>query len=120
MNTACRISGKTLISATLGLTALLAFQAPPGKAQTQEPQPSTPEVQQLKERLQLLEQTVKDLKTQLGAIEARKNAAPAAIIQADYSTAPVPAPAPDPSATSAPESPAKPQDDKKGGERRLC
>ncbi|HEX6047042.1 MAG TPA: DcaP family trimeric outer membrane transporter, partial [Pyrinomonadaceae bacterium] len=78
-----------------------------------EPQTPTPEVQQLKERLQQLEQTVRELKLQIGSIEARKN--PASIIQADYSTAPVPAPAPDPSSAdaTAPATPAK-QDSNKG------
>jgi hypothetical protein len=110
MKTACRGSWQNFISAALVLTALLAFQARSifAQTQTQEPQAPTTEVQQLKERLQQLEQTVKDLKAQIGAIEARKNTTPA-IIQADYSAAP--APAPDPSA-DAPEAPAKPQDNK--------
>ena len=113
MKTACRVSWKNYIAATLALMALVAFQAHVSFAQTQEPQTSTPEVQQLKERLQLLEQTVKDLKTQLGALETKKSAAPA-IIQADYSTAPTPAPAPEPAAVNAPATSTKPQDDKKG------
>ena len=113
MKTACRVSWKNYIAATLALMALVAFQAHVSFAQTQEPQTSTPEVQQLKERLQLLEQTVKDLKTQLGALETKKSAAPA-IIQADYSTAPTLAPAPEPAAVNAPETSTKPQDDKKG------
>ena len=115
MKTACRVSWQNFMSATLVLIALLAFQAPPGNAQTQqpqEPQTPTPEVQQLRERLQQLEQTVRELKLQIGSIEARKTAP--SIIQADYSTAPVPAPAPDPSSdATAPATPAK-QDNNKG------
>lgn len=38
-------------------------------AQTQEPEKATPEVQQLKDRLKQLEQTVQELKTQITAIE---------------------------------------------------
>jgi len=109
MKIACRVNRKNVRCATLALTALLAFEARASVAQTQEPQAVTPEVQQLKDRLQQLEQTVKDLKAQIGAIETRKNTAPA-IIQADYPTAPVPAPEP----VNVPETPAKPQDNAKG------
>jgi hypothetical protein len=107
MKIACRVNWKNVRCATLALTALLAFEARASVAQTQEPQAATPEVQQLKERLQQLELTVKDLKAQIGAIETKKNTAPA-VIQADYSTAPVPAPEP----VNVPETPAKPQDNK--------
>ena len=113
MKTACRVSWRNIVSAVLVLIALLAFQAPPGNAQTQQPQePQTPnpEVQQLKERLQQLEQTVRDLKLQIGSIEARKN--PPSIIQADYSTAPVPAPAPDPSSDATEPATPEKQDNK--------
>src|SRR5215217_7129196 len=108
MKTTRRGSWHNLVSATLALTALLAFAARSSVAQTQEPQTPTPEVQQLKDRLQLLEQTVKDLKAQIGAMETKKSAEPA-IINADYSTAPVPAPE---SAVNVPPTPAKPQDAK--------
>src|SRR6266850_3273411 len=61
-------------------------------AQSQEPQKQTPEVQQLKDRLQQLEQTVQELKGQIEAMEETKaNPAPQ-VVQADYpSTAPAPA-----------------------------
>ena len=75
-----------LLGLTLALIALVLVQGPPSLAQTKEPQAPSPEVQQLRERLQLLEQTVKDLKDQLTSIESRKDAAPApAIVQATYS-----------------------------------
>ena len=77
MKIACRVNWKNVRCATLALTALLALEARASVAQTQEPQAVTPEVQQLKDRLQQLEQTVKDLKAQIGAIETRKNTAPA-------------------------------------------
>src|SRR5258705_3586214 len=63
-------------------------------AQSQEPQKQTPEVQQLKDRLQQLEQTVQELKGQINAMEeTKKNPAPQ-IDQADYSSAAPAAPAP--------------------------
>ena len=72
--------------------------------QAQEPQKPNAEVQQLKERLQQLEQTVMELKSQITAAEEARKAAPPAIITADYSPPPAPA------TTAA----AKPPQDKKG------
>src|SRR6266850_3938822 len=62
-----RVAGLTLIA-----MAFLFFQASSSLAKYQEPQkptPPTPEVQQLKERLLQLEQTVQQLKTQLASVE---------------------------------------------------
>jgi DcaP outer membrane protein len=74
-------------------------------AQSQEPQKQAPEVQQLKERLQQLEQTVQELKGQINSMEeTKKNPAPQ-IVQADYSPAAPAAPPPDATAP-------KPQDAK--------
>src|SRR5678815_4294707 len=62
--------------------------------QAAEKQSDSPEVQQLKERLQRLEQAMLELKGQLSTLEAEKKSEPA-IVQATYSTpadAPVPKP----------------------------
>src|SRR6266850_8070194 len=68
-------------------------------AQSEEPQKPTPEVQQLKERLQQLEQTVQELKGQINAMEeTKKNPAPQTV-QADYSSAASAAPPPAASAS---------------------
>lgn len=81
---------------TLALVALCLFHSGLAVAQTQEPakEPAKPtaEVEQLKQRLQQLEQTVSDLKGQITAIEEAKSkpAAPA-IIEATYSEPPKPA-----------------------------
>jgi hypothetical protein len=58
----------TVLSAALLAFAVLST-APSLKAQSSEPQKSTSEVQQLKERLVQLEQTVELLKTQLTSME---------------------------------------------------
>ena len=93
---------------TLVLVALCLFPHHSVLAQTQEPAKPTSEVEQLKQRLQQLEQIVSDLKGQINAIEETKSKTPApapAIIDATYSEAAKPV---------APESaaPAKPQDAK--------
>ena len=78
-------------------------------AQTQETTtPPTAEVEQLKKRLQQLEQTVVELKGQIDAIETNKKSATTGIIQATYAE---PA-APDAAASNAAPAPAKPQDNK--------
>ena len=96
------------------LAALLFFASPSAFAQTQTPEPaqspSTPsEVDQLKNRLKQLEQTVNELKGQIDAIETRKTTTPAApaIVQATYSDS-----APAPADTAAAAAPAKAQDAK--------
>jgi len=75
---------------------------------TQEPAKPTSEVEQLKQRLQQLEQVVSDLKGQITAIEdaKAKTPAPAAVIDATYTTTPTTTPAEPP--------PAKQQDSGKG------
>ncbi len=100
-----RTNSKGATGFVLSLIVLIAIQASPVTGQTQEPPKQKTEVEQLKERLQQLEQTVRDLKGQLNAVEeAQKNPTPK-IIEADYSAAPVPETAAD----------AKPkQDDQKG------
>jgi hypothetical protein len=92
----------------LALVALVLVQGRSSLAQTKEPQAQAPptEVQQLKERLLQLEQTVKDLKDQITSMEGRKDPAPA-IVQAAYSAPDVPE-----STTVTPEPPSKPQDSK--------
>jgi hypothetical protein len=74
-------------------------------AQSAEPQKQTPEVQQLKERLQQLEQTVKELKGQINAMEETQKSPAPRIVQADYSPAAPAAPTPADTAS-------KPQDAK--------
>ena len=112
MKTKTTLSWRTPACFTLLLTALLTFQTS-AFAQTPEPAatptPAT-EVEQLKKRLQLLEQTVTELKAQIGAIEDKKNSPRPAIVEATYSA--------EPSSTApaepAPAEPAKPQDNSKG------
>ena len=91
--------GFTLIITTFSLLPSVSLLA-----QAQEPQKPNAEVQQLKERLQQLEQTVMELKSQITAAEEARKAAPPAIITADYSPPPAPA------TTAA----ANPPQDKKG------
>ncbi|HSB27982.1 MAG TPA: DcaP family trimeric outer membrane transporter, partial [Pyrinomonadaceae bacterium] len=88
---------------TLAFAALLFVQSRSTLAQTQEPakQPSPSEVEQLKQRLQQLEQTVLQLKGQLNAIEeAKTKTATPEVIEATYSE------------TAAAPSSAKPEDKK--------
>jgi hypothetical protein len=81
-------------------------------AQTPEPAPPPPtEVEQLKKRLQQLEQTVVELKGQIDAIETKKKTSTPAMVQATYSEA---APASPEATAPADPAPAKPQDDGKG------
>jgi hypothetical protein len=90
-----RFAGFTLIIATLLLSpaALL--------AQSQESQKPAPEVQQLKARLQQLEETVEQLKTQINSMEDSQKPSGAAV--GARIAAPTAAPAPEPAA--APKSP---------------
>jgi DcaP outer membrane protein len=103
---------KKFLGLTLASLALILLQVRLGAAQTPNPQPPTDEVQLLKERLQQLEQTVKDLKTQIGAIETAKSSAPA-VVEAKYSPA-APESAADAAqpSSAAPTTPSKPQDTK--------
>ena len=67
------------------LAALLCLSSSSAFSQTQEPPaPQTPEVEQLKKRLQQLEQTVVELKGQIDSIEAKKKASIPAIVDATY------------------------------------
>src|SRR5262245_53754780 len=65
---------------------------------TPDPPKPASEVEQLKQRLQQLEQVVSDLKGQISALEETKakTPAPAAVIDATYSEAPAQPPAPAP------------------------
>lgn len=92
------------ISASL-LTCALFSIAPSLRAQAPEKPNDSPEVQQLKDRLQRLEQTVQELKGQLNTLEDAPKKAEPAIVEATY-TAPVM-----PAVTAA-----KPQDSEKKGE----
>jgi hypothetical protein len=103
MKSISRSSWKPYSNFALSLAALLVFLGSPTFAQTQEPSTSTPasEVEQLKKRLQQLEQTVVELKGQIGAIEAKKQSPTPAIIEATYAepaAPPATETAPDPSA----------------------
>ena len=105
MRTNCR-SWKTIAGFSLVLTTLFLFQSRPALAQSQDPPKETPEVEQLKQRLQQLEQTVLELKGQITAIEdARKPPQAPAIIEATYS---------EPAATTSAAAPAKPQSNSQG------
>ena len=98
---------RTLAGLTLALATLCLFHSSVA-AQSQEPAKPTPEVEQLKQRLQQLEQVVSDLKGQITAIEEAKSkpAAPA-IIDATYS---------EPAKPAAEAAPEKPQDNNGKGE----
>lgn len=72
------------------LPLILISVAPSLKAQSADKPTDSPDVQQLKDRLQLLEQTVQELKGQLNALEdAKRNPAPA-IVEATYSASATP------------------------------
>jgi hypothetical protein len=91
---------------TLGLLALLAITSRSTPGQSQTTTTTKPEVDQLKERLLLLEQTVRDLKGQINAMEeSQKKPLPPAAVEVVNGTAEgVP--------IAAPATPAKPQDGK--------
>ena len=89
--------------------ALLLFASSFALAQTQEPAKPASEVDQLKQRLQQLEQTVTELKGQIEAIETKKKDSAPAIVEAKYSETVAPPPA-----ETTPAEPAKPQDNGKG------
>jgi hypothetical protein len=95
----------TVTGFTLVVMALILIPARTLVAQSQEPQKPPPEMQQLKDRLQLLEQTVVELKAQIESIEDSKKKSVAFVETG--ATRPPPL-APEPAA------PAKPDDDKKG------
>ena len=85
-------------------TTLLLIPGHAALAQTPDPQKPTSEVQQLKERLLQLEQTVEQLKTQIVTMEESQKKPEA--VEGEYVAAPATMPAPA----------AKPQDDEKKGE----
>src|SRR5688572_9519472 len=114
MNMTNPLTWKTYAGLTLALATLLLFPSATAYAQTQETtkpasqettKPSS-EVDQLKQRLQQLEQIVVELKGQIDAIETKKSSTPA-IVEATYSQPATPEETP---ATE----PAKPQDNTKG------
>jgi hypothetical protein len=107
MKTTTSFSWRTPAIFMLCLAGLLSFHHS-ASAQTPETAPPAPEVEQLKKRLQQLEQTVLELKTQIGAIEEKKKSSTPTVVEATYSQPPAPA------AETAPATPAKPQDDSKG------
>ncbi|HSD46589.1 MAG TPA: DcaP family trimeric outer membrane transporter [Pyrinomonadaceae bacterium] len=78
------LSWRTTAGFALVLAALLLFPSTPAFSQNQDPTTPTPEVEQLKKRLQLLEQTVVELKGQIDAIEAKKKTSTPAIVEATY------------------------------------
>ena len=81
---------KSKILLALAIAALMPVLvvAPASLAQSQEPQKPTPEVQQLKERLGQLEQTVEALKAQLKAVEDSQKTAPTGTATGDRIAAP--------------------------------
>jgi len=87
----------TFARLTLAILAFCLSQSGTALAQTQEPAKPTPEVEQLKQRLQQLEQTVLDLKGQINAIEEakKKEPAPAAVVEAKYAVPPEAAKSPE-------------------------
>lgn len=109
MRTNIRSGWTTFAAFTIATMALCLSQSGAARAQTQEPAKPTTEVEQLKQRLQQLEQTVSDLKGQINAIEETKKQTPAApaVVEAKY-TEPAATPAEDPAPSS------KPQQDGKG------
>jgi hypothetical protein len=108
MKTNYKIISTRFAALSIGLFLLLTLSGRSVVAQSPEVTKPTTEVDQLKDRLQQLEQTVKDLKGQISAIEeSQKNPAPK-IVEATYSSA---APTASVDTKSAP---AKSQDDKKG------
>src|ERR1044072_4721163 len=100
-----RLSNKAIFV----VAALLVFASSSALAQTQEPAKPPSEVDQLKQRLQQLEQTVTELKGQIEAIETKKKEPAPAIVEAKYSETAAPVPA-----ETTPAEPAKPQDTGKG------
>src|ERR1041385_9239406 len=107
MRTKIRSGWSTLAAFMIATVAVCFSQGLVARAQTPEPAKPTTEVEQLKQRLQQLEQTVLDLKGQINAIEdAKKQTAPA-VVEAKY-TEPPAAPAEEPAPAS------KPQQDGKG------
>src|ERR1700716_3099494 len=107
MKTNGRSGWRGLGGFALSLVALLLLQSSYMFAQTPQTAKQTTDVDQLKQRLQQLEQTVMELKGQLAAIEETKKTPPAAIVQATYSESPAPA-----ETAAVPN--AKPPDDAKG------
>lgn len=103
-----RLAGFSLL-----IIGFLLIWPPAQSAQTQEPQKPSSEVQQLKERLQQLEQTVVELKTKLESIEAAKKTPDVAIGEKTAET--VNAPVTEAVATGTrPAAPAKSDDEPKG------
>ena len=100
---------RTPVGFALVVAALLFVPSSPAFSQTQEPAPQTPEVEQLKKRLQQLEQTVVELKGQIDAIEVKKKSATPEIVEATYTEPAKPAESPS-------TEPAKPQNNNGKGE----
>jgi hypothetical protein len=98
MNIDSRILLRSLAVSMLAVVVLVLIHSDSVSAQTPAPAKPTSEVEQLKQRLQQLEQTVSDLKGQINAIEETKakTAAPAAIVDATYSEPPAPPPGAEP------------------------
>ena len=99
------LNWRTPAGLALVVATLLLFPGGSTFSQTKEPTTPTPEVEQLKKRLQQLEQTVGELKGQIDAIEAKKKDSTPAVIEATYSEPAKPA------ETASPE-PGKQQDGK--------
>src|SRR5262245_49854928 len=95
------------LSWSLLLATLLFYPSSTSLAQTQETTKPASEVDQLKQRLQQLEQTVTELKGQIEAIETKKKSAAPAVVEATYTEPAAPA------ETTSP-APPKPQDNGKG------
>ena len=101
-----------VVVALLLVSSRAAFAQTPETTKPETTKPETTEVEQLKKRLQQLEQTVVELKGQIDAIEVKKKSATPEVVQAKYTEpASAPAAAPVEPAATEPAS-AKPQDAK--------
>ena len=90
------LNWRTPAGLALVVATLLLFPGSSTFSQTKEPTTPAPEVEQLKKRLQQLEQTVGELKGQIDAIEAKKKDSTPAVIEATYSEPAKPAETPSP------------------------
>ena len=109
MRTNNPLSWRTPAGFALVLATLLFFPTSFAFSQTQEPATPTTEVEQLKKRLQQLEQTVVELKGQIDSIETKKKTPAPAIVEATYSDPATPT-------ETASTAPSKPQDNNAKGE----
>jgi DcaP outer membrane protein len=115
MKTDLHIKWKKLAGLALLIIVLVAVRVGSVEAQTQGTPTQKTEVELLKERLQQLEQTVEELKSQIDAVETAKKATPGAIGETVSAPADIAATAAPVNAAPANTAPAKsPQDGQRG------